>query len=240
MNYSLAHVSDSAGSTLKAAAVPTTKRVTPSAPATESAALHAALVICWQSASGATSRSTPRALAGLAAGQICRPSEAGTARAAPVLQVSGDDEADAAAVLPATHVAQAPEHAAVARPARSPKVPAGHSTHFCACRADEKVPGEHGVQGSKPENEKLPGPQPTIPVGVGAADTDALIDTEALVVSEGGGEEAEEDVGLADALVLEDGDGNGEIVGEAVGLVVGETAVPLVSKSTSEAESARL
>jgi hypothetical protein len=40
--------------------------------------------------------------------------------------------------------------------------------------------------------------------------------------------------------VLEDGVGSGEIVGEAVGLVVGEIAIPLVSESTSEAESARL
>jgi hypothetical protein len=49
----------------------------------------AADVICRQSASGATSRSTPRALAAFAAGQICRPSEDGTARAAPALQLSG-------------------------------------------------------------------------------------------------------------------------------------------------------
>ena len=196
--------------------MPTTKRVVPSAPTTEAAALHAAIeVIRRQSASGATSRSTRSELAGLAAGQIWRPSEAGTARAAPALQVSGNVEAAAAAVLPATQVAQAPEHAAVARPARSPKVPAGHSTHFCAFRADENVPGEHGVQGSKPENEKLPGPQPTIPVGVGAAEADELTDDDALEDVEGSEENVAEDDGLANML-------------------------PLVSENTSESDSARL
>ena len=67
------------------------KRVTLSAPTIEAAVLQAATdVICWQSASGAMSRSTPLGLPVLAAGQICRLSDEGTARASPALQVSGE------------------------------------------------------------------------------------------------------------------------------------------------------
>ena len=179
--------------------MPTTNRSTLSAPTTEAAAPQAAAdVICRQSASGATSRSTLRALPALAAGQICRPSEAGTARASLALQ----DSEDAGKAVPAGHDAHAPEHAAEARPAALPNVPAGHSTHFCALRDEEKVPGEHGAQGSKPENEKLPGPQPASPDGVGAAEADALLEVEAL----------------DDGEALEDGEGSDEEDGEVVAL----------------------
>jgi len=50
---------------------------------------------------------------------------------------AGLQDEDAGRVLPAVHAAQAPEHAAVASPAWSPKVPGGHSVHLCVPRASE-------------------------------------------------------------------------------------------------------
>ena len=60
---------------------------------------------------------------------------------------------DAGTVLPAVQAAQAPLQAAEARPAWSPNVPAGHSSHVCEPAAEAKVPGLHGTQGAKPEPE---------------------------------------------------------------------------------------
>jgi hypothetical protein len=60
------------------------------------------------------------------------PKLAGTARKSAGLQEMEEDEGEAGRVLPATHVAQAPEQAALVRPARSPKVPAGHAEHAAA------------------------------------------------------------------------------------------------------------
>ena len=90
-------------------------------------------------------------MAGLAAGQICRPSEEGTARASPALHDSGAEEREdeEEAVLPAAQLAHTPEHAAEARPARSPYVPEGQSEQADA-PASEKVPGEHGMHAKKP------------------------------------------------------------------------------------------
>ena len=51
--------------------------------------------------------------------------------------------AGAAEVLPAAHEAHTPEHAALARPALAPNVPAGQSEQTAA-PASEKVPGGQG------------------------------------------------------------------------------------------------
>jgi hypothetical protein len=48
-----------------------------------------------------------------------------------VLQETEEEE-EAGRVLPAVQVVQVPEQAAVARPAWSPKVPAGHAVHAAA------------------------------------------------------------------------------------------------------------
>ena len=110
----------------KAAAVPTTKRVMPSEPTIDAAAAQAlALVSCAHWADGAITRSTSCGLEGCAAGQICRPWEDGTARELAVLHET-EEEAAAGRVLPAGHVAHVPVQEEVVRPARSPKVPAGH------------------------------------------------------------------------------------------------------------------
>jgi len=110
----------------KAAAVPTTYRVTPSEPTIDAAAAQAlALVSCAHWADGAITRSTCCGLEGCAAGQICKPKEDGTARESAALHET-EEEAAAGRVLPAGHVAHVPEQEEVVRPARSPKVPAGH------------------------------------------------------------------------------------------------------------------
>ena len=85
------HATVSAACMLKAAAVPMTKRCTPSAPTTLAAPPHVALVVpsaCWHTSSGATSRSTFCRLPGAAAGHTCSRSDAGTARASAAEQVS--------------------------------------------------------------------------------------------------------------------------------------------------------
>lgn len=75
-------VSASAASRFSAAAVPTTKRKTPSKPVMEAAVAQAAEeVSCWHMASGAMMRSTCCGLDGFAAGHKSTPSEEGTARA---------------------------------------------------------------------------------------------------------------------------------------------------------------
>ena len=117
----------------------------------------------WHSSSGAMSRSTFCALLGLAAGKICKPSEAGTARASLAEQISGVADAE---VLPAAQDAQIPEHAEVFRPALLPKVPAGQSKHWGAF-AGAKVPGGQNAQTA---------PDGTLPAEhvTGAAGTDVL------------------------------------------------------------------
>ena len=116
----------------KAAAVPTTKRVTPSVPTIDAAAAQAlALVSCTHGADGAITRSTCCGFCGCAAGQICRPKLAGTARESAVLHET-EEEAAAGRVLPAGHVAHVPEQEEVVRPARSPKVPAGQREQAAA------------------------------------------------------------------------------------------------------------
>jgi hypothetical protein len=116
----------------KAAAVPTTKRVTVSAPTIEAAAAHSlALVSCAHCAAGAITRSTCCGFDGCAAGQICSPYDEGTARVSAVLQETEDEDA-AGRVLPAVQVAQVPEQADEVRPAWSPKVPAGHNEQTAA------------------------------------------------------------------------------------------------------------
>ena len=70
------------------------------------------------------------------AGHSCSPSEAGTARASAATHESEEDEAPlGGSTVPAGQaaaLAQAPEQAALARPAWSPKVPAGHSEQTAA------------------------------------------------------------------------------------------------------------
>ena len=133
---SSATVRSPATSVWKAAAVPTTKRVTPSAPTIEAAAEQApALVSCAHCAAGAITRSTCCGLEGCAAGQICSPYDDGTARVSAVLQET-DAEAAAGRVLPAVQVVQVPEQADEFRPAWSPKVPAGHNVHEDAPAAE--------------------------------------------------------------------------------------------------------
>jgi hypothetical protein len=113
----------------------------------DAAAAQAELdAILWHTAIGATSKSVACGLDGLAAGHICKPRFEGTARASFALQENGEDEGT---VLPAEHVAHAPEHAAVERPAWSPKVPAGQREHTAA-PISEYVPGLHGTQAGIP------------------------------------------------------------------------------------------
>ena len=129
--------------------MPTAKRCTPSAPTTPLAALalHTPPAVnCAQSASGATTRSTPLGLLGFAAGHSCSPSEGGTERAPLGAQVTFDADAGAdadaaAATLPAGHEGHVPEQALELRPACAPKVPAGHSVQAAAPAADEYVHG---------------------------------------------------------------------------------------------------
>ena len=140
----------------------------PSVPTTETAAAQAAAdVICWHSASGATTRSTRCELDGCAAGMISKPSEVGTNRASSVWHKNDDNDEDGEeeAVLPAVHEAHSPEHALVARPAWSPKVPGGHSEHVGA-PASEYVPGLHKT------HEVMPG-CPHVPAGHGVHPPDA-------------------------------------------------------------------
>ena len=120
------------------------------------AAQAAADVICWQRASGATTRSTPRGLPDAAAGQICRPSATGTERAPPAEQANccaaADEVEDGGKAVPAGQSAgdaHGPEHADVLSPARLPNVPAGHGAQKLAL-ASAKVPGGHGLQAAKP------------------------------------------------------------------------------------------
>jgi hypothetical protein len=127
------HVNISSASMWKAAAIPTTKRMTPSAPMIwlAAAVVHTPPGLsCAHWAAGAITRSTLCGFCGCAAGQIWRPYDVGTER-----ELAGLQKEDAGRELPAVHAAQAPEHAAVASPARSPKVPGGHSVHLCMPRA---------------------------------------------------------------------------------------------------------
>ena len=83
-----AHDSCSAASMFKESLVPTTYRASPSLPAIEVVVSQTPYgESCAQSAAGATTRSTPRGFAGCAAGQSCKPSEAGTARALSAVHV---------------------------------------------------------------------------------------------------------------------------------------------------------
>ena len=109
------------------------------------------------------------------------------------------------AVLPAVQAAQAPEQAAVERPAWSPKVPAGHSKHCWARLMDENVPGAHGVHGSSPVDEKLPGMHTALAVGV----AEEVGEVEADCVWEACGEIVAEIEAVADELA------DGEDVAEA-------------------------
>ena len=113
-------------------------------------------------------RSTRRALAGCAAGHSCRLRDAGTARASADTQDSA-----AGVVLPAAQSAQAPEQAALARPARLPKVPAGQSEH-AAAPAGAKVPGAQGTQ-----LPPAPGAEPAAHAGASAAVLPAVQPTQA-------------------------------------------------------------
>ena len=114
----------------KAAAVPTTYRVTPSEPTIDAAAAQAlALVSCAHDVEGAITRSTPRGFCGCAAGQICKPKEDGTARVLAALHDTEDEVDTIGRVLPAVQDAHAPEQAELVRPALSPYVPAGQGEH---------------------------------------------------------------------------------------------------------------
>jgi hypothetical protein len=70
-------------------------------------------------------------------------------------------------VLPAAHVAQAPEQAAVASPAELPNVPAGQSVH-AAAPTSAKVPGGQGEQTVAPAAADEPAAQGAQDGGEGA------------------------------------------------------------------------
>ena len=87
---------------------------------------------------------------GCAAGQSTRPRDAGTARASAATHESGAGAAlgNGAFAVPAGQadaLAHAPEHAADARPALAPHVPAGQREQ-AAAPAIEYVPGPQGPQ----------------------------------------------------------------------------------------------
>lgn len=109
--------------------------------------------------------------------------------------------------MPAAQLAQAPEQAAVVRPAFPPQVPAGQREQACAPALIEYVPGLQGVQGSTPEKEKKPGTHCGRLEAVAEADEVAVGVAESVAW-------AEAEV-VADAKAVEVVEAFAEAVGEA-------------------------
>ena len=100
-------------------------------------------------------------LVGFAAGQICRPSAAGTERPLPAVHNSGAGTAGGAEAVPGGQAeveVQVPEQASLVKPAALPYVPTGQGRQ-AAAPAKEKVPGEHRTQASMPLWPQVPAGQ---------------------------------------------------------------------------------